>query len=93
MPWEKESRETAQLPSADVCVRARIHMHTVCICTCRCVHFVQRRATEEDGGHVWVFGKTLMSTIWTTAENGEEQAALCSTDDFYIRLLRFCAQR
>lgn len=94
MPWEKESRENTAAVGGCVCVCARIHMHTLCICTCRCVHFVQRRTTEEDGGHVWVFGKTLMSTIWTTAENREEQAALCSTDDFsYIRLLRFCAPR
>lgn len=83
MPREKESRENTAAAGGCVCACVHSHMHAVCICTCRCVHFsTKRRTTEEDGGHVWVFGKTLMSTIWTTAENREEQAALCSTDDF-----------
>ncbi len=62
-----------------MCVCAHIHTHVVCIRACRCVHFVQSKTTEEDGGHVWVFGKTLMSTIWTTAYTREEQGALCET--------------
>lgn len=60
-----------------VCACAHIHMHVVCIRLCRCANLVQIKTTEEDGGHVWVFGKTLMSTIWTTVQTREEQGALC----------------
>lgn len=92
MPWEQKTRANtaaAVLIYLCVCVCARTYSHARSVYSRVqvCSFGTKQDQGEEDGEDVWASGKTLMSTIWTTAQSGEEQGALCQIEKLcYIQL-------